>query len=358
MICFAGLRAMSQSVQESQEMSDAIRVYPGPADWRAEDFADEQWVDVLGEEEKRELEAAARALPDDEAQWLTMSRSDLDMPKLMPRLAAVSAELDRGRGFALLRGIKLPSTDEDYAYRVNWILALALGDVIAQNAQGEVIGAVQALVEANDNGINTRGYVSNAELRFHCDGGDVASLLCVRQAPEGGFNSLVSMVAIHNTMQQECPRHLQTLYHGMPLFMRAEGELDSAEMPRRPLFYDVDDSLLAYVNLRLMELPYESRGVPMPAAERAALDALEEIAERPEFKLSFKLQPGDMLLVHNFVCMHKRSGFTDDPDPARSRLMLRLWYNQPGGRVETLQPPEQRGGYFTSAPYVIRHKVG
>ena len=92
----------------------------------------------------------------------------------------------------------------------------------------------------------------------------------------------------------------------------------------------------------------------MPLEQRAALDALEEIAERAEYKLTFKLQPGDMLLVHNFVCMHKRSRFEDHPDPEKSRLMLRLWYNIPGGRVESVQQPEQRRGYFTDAPFVIR----
>ncbi len=105
-----------------------------------------------------------------------------------------------------------------------------------------------------------------------------------------------------------------------------------------------------------MELPYESAGKPMPAEARAALDALEEIAERPEHKLTFRLRPGDMLLVHNYICMHKRSHFVDDPEPDKSRLMLRLWYNVPGGRVEAIQRPEQRGGYFTQSPYVIRHK--
>jgi hypothetical protein len=54
--------------------------------------------------------------------------------------------------------------------------------------------------------------------------------------------------------------------------------------------------------------------------------------------------------------MHKRSNFIDDSDPAKSRLMLRLWYNLDGSRVDAIQPPEQRKGYFTDAPYVIRHR--
>jgi len=46
--------------------------------------------------------------------------------------------------------------------------------------------------------------------------------------------------------------------------------------------------------------------------------------------------------------------FEDDPDPAKARLLLRLWYNVRGGRTERLQTPEQRRGYFTQAPPVIQ----
>lgn len=190
----------------------------------------------------------------------------------------------------------------------------------------------------------------SAELRFHCNGGDVVTLLCVRQAPKGGFSSLVSMVSIHNAMVRECPEHLASLHRGLQVFMRKEGNLEGRVTPRQPLFFPQDDHVLAWMNLRLMELPYESSGEPMPADERAALDALEKIAERPEYKLSIKLRTGDMLLTHNYACMHKRTGFTDDPDPDKSRLMLRLRYNVPGSRVEVIQPEAQRRGYTPRRP--------
>ena len=62
-----------------------------------------------------------------------------------------------------------------------------------------------------------------------------------------------------------------------------------------------------------------------------------------------------MLLKQNLAVMHKRSAFEDDPDPEKARLMLRLWYNVRGGRMEALQKPEERRGYFTQAPLVIQH---
>lgn len=340
-------------------MEQQFKQYPGPAAWRSDDFADDQWLEVLNPGQQEELQRAAQSLVNDESEWVQMGADDAPLSSLGTLLASVTTELEQGRGFAVLRGLNVPRPDEnlselDWAYRLNWVLALNLGEVIAQNARGEVIGAVQAVVDATDNGLETRGYVSNAELRFHCDGGDIVSLLCVRQAPEGGANSLVSMVSIHNTMVEECPQHLATLYRGLSMYMRKEEGIESAELPRRPLFYPQDDALLAWCNLRLMELPYEAAGEDMPGDERAALDAFEEIAERSEHRLSLKLQPGDLLLTHNFVCMHKRAGFTDDPDSDKSRLMLRLWYNIPGGRVTAVQSPSHRGGYFTKFPLCIR----
>jgi hypothetical protein len=85
---------------------------------------------VLTPEQKRELVDAAQALPENESEWLQISREHLTLPTLAPLLAQTNKTLEEGRGFAVLRGIDLPPDDVDYAYRVNWILALALGDVL------------------------------------------------------------------------------------------------------------------------------------------------------------------------------------------------------------------------------------
>ena len=329
-----------------------------PADWTAGDYPGmAAFSEVLGQAERDELRAAAGRLPASMADWVALGPEQVSLPLLQPRLDRVTEALERGRGFAVLRGIGLPPDDFDMVRRIKWALAVNLGDVIAQNAKGEMMGSVRA-EHVGERTTDTRGYVSNDELRFHCDGGDVATLLCIRPAPGGGTNSLVSSVAIHNVMTRECPEHLGALYRGLPLYMRkeaaAEGELESGQIPRIPIFR-VDDGLLScFSNLRLMELSYETAGTPMPEEERSALDAFEEIAERGAMKIEFKLESGDMLLTHNLSVMHKRSAFEDDPDPAKARLLLRLWYNVRGGRTETLQTPEQRRGYFTQAPPVIQ----
>ena len=63
---------------------------------------------------------------------MDLAPSDIAVPAIVQRLARVTHELDEGAGFALLRGIDLPPDNVDCAYRVNWDLALLLGDVIAK----------------------------------------------------------------------------------------------------------------------------------------------------------------------------------------------------------------------------------
>ena len=323
--------------------------------WKKDDFIDNSWITYLSDNQREELYKAALSLPDNESDWLKLKKEDIKIPLLQSLLDESNLELDSGRGFVLLKNLGEFEQDESLAYRINWVLALCLGDVIAQNANGEVIGPVKAIVNATDNGADTRGYVSNAELRFHCDGGDVASLLCVRQAPKGGLSTIVSLPTIHNIMLSECPEHLDTMYKGFKLYMRKEGDLESSVVGPIPIFIPQEDDLLSFINIRLMELPFETQGIPMPKNQRLALDAFESIAERADTKFEFKLQSGDMLLCHNFRCMHKRSSFIDHEDPKKCRLMLRLWYNLRNGKVEKMTGSSDRPGYFDKAPYVIRH---
>ena len=60
--------------------------------------------------------------------------------------------------------------------------------------------------------------------------------------------------------------------------------------------------------------------------------------------MEFLLQPGDMIFINNLTVLHARSGFENDPDPAKKRLLLRLWLATPDGRVT---PPGNRFGRET-----------
>jgi hypothetical protein len=69
----------------------------------------------------------------------------------------------------------------------------------------------------------------------------------------------------------------------------------------------------------------EQLGLPLSAAETAALDAFDAIAHDPEFVLPMDLEPGDMQLVNNFTVLHSRTAFFNDPASERRRHLVRLW---------------------------------
>jgi hypothetical protein len=55
----------------------------------------------------------------------------------------------------------------------------------------------------------------------------------------------------------------------------------------------------------------------------------DALANDPALHLKMRLNPGDMQFVYNHGQLHDRTGFTDWPDPAKRRHLLRLWLSRP-----------------------------
>jgi hypothetical protein len=83
----------------------------------------------------------------------------------------------------------------------------------------------------------------------------------------------------------------------------------------------------AWMNRRLAELNAQMSGTPFTDAEQAALDAVDEIAERPGMQLLVSQLPGDVVWVNNLAVMHRRDRYVDHDDPTQRRLLYRMWLN-------------------------------
>lgn len=313
-------------------MSDMLgQPVSGKRAWtRADIDSDTSWHIPLTPGEIAELEAAARSLPDDIADWVQMSRSDISAPTLAATMDKASAEIAHGFGFAKISGIDVTPYDADMLHRVYWIIATLLGHVITQNAKGELIGYVTDKIAGAARGTNDRGYTSSDELRFHCDGGEVSSLFCIRQAPTGGVNALVSLLSVYNEILEKHPEHLETLYRGFPLYMRKEGDdkrLGKVQERRIPAISEHQGRMTAWLNIKLSELASSMSESEFSEGDMAAIQCVEQIAEQDSLKFDFRLAPGELVIVNNMSLMHKRTAFQDDPDPAKKRLLLRLWLN-------------------------------
>ena len=297
----------------------------------------EDWIDFVDAAENAELRFAASLLPGDPSEWVNYRRDRLPLPTLGPRIARMADELENGRGFVLMRGLDT-SGPEDQIRRLYWVIGVHFGEFVAQNAEGDLIGEVVDRGGRYGADPHARGYTSNAEMRFHSDGADVVSLLCLRSAQQGGETSIVSTMTIYNRILEEAPHILETLYRGFRYYIRLSET--ASDVRRKGRVGPVRDAMYLYADGRLSGgLNFQSvrslpqiTGEPLPPEEIEALDLVESIADRPELGLNFSLGPGDLVLVNNYMVLHKRTRFTDSDEPARKRKLLRFWLNLHNGR--------------------------
>ena len=63
-----------------------------------------------------------------------------------------------------------------------------------------------------------------------------------------------------------------------------------------------------------------------------AMDFLESVAEQPQMAYHFRQEPGDVLLLNNWVTLHRRSAFIDHGDPEEKRCLFRAWLSMTNSR--------------------------
>jgi hypothetical protein len=250
------------------------------------------------------------------------TREDFDHPLVNDLMAAIRDETMNGHGCVVLSGLDLEGVSvEDYG-RLYWGLGTHLGEGVAQSYRGDKIGLVQK-EEHNPTG---RGYLMDVELRSHTDFHEILSLASYRKSAEGGYSGLVSSGAIHNVMLEEMPHHLEALYEGYYLGGPGQGVQNKV-----PVFCNVGGKVSCFNQGLFFMMAARARGEELPPALTEALEALREVAARPELRADFMLEPGEIVFFHNFQVLHSRTDFKDTPE--QKRLLLRLWLNVPGGRA-------------------------
>ncbi len=309
--------------------------------WRGVDFAnDDSWIYRLSQAEIDDLDGALGRVTEAELPPLEFTRDAFPLPVFGAGLAGILEELENGRGFALLRGIPVERYDEPSLYRLYWGIAVHLGDMISQNAKGDLIGRVE------DQGVdilsvNARGYTTNAELHPHNDSSDIVGLLCVRRAKEGGESMIASAMAIYNEILAQHPEYLHALYDGFHYDVRGEGvtgQSNEVTRNRVPVFSYFDGRLSCRFNKRAIETAATKMGQPLTALEQAAIDTVARLTLDPAMRHDMSFQPGDMQLLNNHMVLHARNGFADWPERERRRLLLRLWVNRREGEGRQLAP--------------------
>lgn len=324
----------------------------GPAAWRGDELARRaDWQHALSASECAEIDQALQQTRRRDVMLEEISAADFPLPGLAGKLSEVQASLEHGSGSFFLRGWPIERYSLEDNRRVFWGLARHLGTPISQSARGERIFRVEdAGYRVGD--ARARGPNTSKGLHFHCDRCDVIGFMCVRAARSGGESYLVSSLTVHNEILARRPDLLEQLYR--PWYYKTHNVDTSNPDPwcRQPIFAVRDGRFVGYVLRVLIDRAYELPELPdMTPLQRQALDFLDRVCAEEALSFKFRQEPGDMLFINNFVNFHSRTEFEDHDDPAKKRLLLRIWLAVPNSRA---LPPDFAGSFGRTGAGEIR----
>lgn len=316
-----------QTIAPAGELSGALA-------WTRADLSKSAGQLEVDSRVRAELQAAAAILAQNPLPVLALDPADFAMPHCRTLMREARRLLDEGPGFVILNRLPLEDLGRDQAVAIYWLLAGMIARPVAQKWDGVMIYDVMDKGRPPGNGV--RPDVTNVGQNFHTDNSynlcppRYVALLCLQTAMEGGLSSVVSFHAAHNEMRRRHPELLERLYRPF-LFDRQREHADGDTLTvSHPLFAWRDGELIARLSLRQVLNGYALAGETLDEEGRAALEAFEAIMNDPALRRDFVFEPGQVQIVNNVAVGHKRTGFTDWPEPERRRHLVRLWLRNEG----------------------------
>ncbi|MFQ5955561.1 MAG: TauD/TfdA family dioxygenase [Kiloniellales bacterium] len=302
--------------------------------WKAADVDPDGCVIPLDARCLDEIAAIVDAMHRHPLPVLLRAPDQFEMPHLSRLIARAKALLDQAPGVAVVDGLPLDDMDEADATALFWILGQLIGRPVAQKWDGTMIYHVRDTGQAYGYGV--RGSTTRVELFFHIDNAfgrappDHVGVLCLRPAARGGVSRFCSVHSLHQRMLEAHPRLLARLYR--PLFWdrQAEHAADAPKVARAPMFACDGRRLKARVNVDLVRKGYQVASQAMDSETEDALTAFRALAADPEFWIELPLERGQLQYLNNRDVAHYRGGFTDHPDPALKRHLIRTWHRDWG----------------------------
>jgi hypothetical protein len=189
-------------------MTTTVNLQPisGPSAWRGDELAGTtEWIYKLSEAELAELEAVGRQLVADDPDLRSVAAADYPLPTCTRLNTESARQLDSGRGFLLVRGLRTGEYGDVLAGAIFYVLGLHLGKPIGQNQMGDVLDHVIATSNKTMEDAGALPSRIRDRLPFHSDSSDVVALMCLRGAKDGGASSLVSGTTIYNEILERRP---------------------------------------------------------------------------------------------------------------------------------------------------------
>lgn len=322
-----GFRTYPTAIREP-----AVRMKPviDPAAWTPQSLGPlETWAYQITASDRAELRTAVSAFTKTGLSRVEVTRENFPLGTLGGVLADVRRELIDGRGMVMIQDFPIDELTREQSLIAYMGIGSYLGEKMAQNKYGHVLGHVKDLGE--DYGGSGRSYNTSSEIRFHSDACDYVGLLCLQTAKSGGQSRVASSVTVYNRLLATRPDLVEVLCQDY--YRSHKGEMTPGELPyyKQPIFCFADGYFSAIGAGSTIEKVLKLPGVPpLTAAQKEAVAAYREIVSSCAVDIPFK--PGDIQFLSNYVTLHSRRAFDDWPEPSRRRHLLRLWLRDTTGR--------------------------
>ncbi|MGH6769902.1 MAG: TauD/TfdA family dioxygenase [Xanthobacteraceae bacterium] len=313
-----------------------------PAGWTADSLKDvSRWTCRISAGDADELEAAVAAVRRNGVNMVDIKKDDFPLSAFADVLTDVRRELMDGRGIVIMQDFPVDRFNREGAAIAYIGLGAHLGQTMSQNKLGHILGHVKDL-GGDYADPNTRGYMTNAEMRFHTDACDYVGLLCLQTPMSGGASRIASSVTVYNTMLARRPELVEALCGD---YCRSRsGEISPGDLPyfAQPIFSFQDGYFSATGAGAVIDKAQKLPGVPkFTPVQAEAIEVYRSTVD--ELALDIEFQRGDIQFLNNFVMLHTRREYRDWPQSERKRHLLRLWLFDPNGRPI---PKAQREGRF------------
>jgi alpha-ketoglutarate-dependent taurine dioxygenase len=302
----------------------------GPCAWRSDTIDDRRsWYYPLSSRCLAALDETLRRLREQPRPTIQLCAAEEPCAAFADELQPVRSALENGRGFAIIRGPARERYSAEEMQVCYWLIGQLLGRPVEQNVQGTLLYDVRDT--GQDVRYGARFSVTNAESSFHTDNSfgsgvaDYVGLLCIQTAKCGGLSQVVSGYSVYNELLTRHPDMLDVLTQ--PLHIDRRGGVRPGEAPTVPhpvLSWDGRGLIYRYLRYWI-ESGHEKIGQPLSAAQRRALDVLDEVASDPALRAEFALEPGDLFFINNRWILHNRTAFEDHAAPEQRRHLVRLW---------------------------------
>lgn len=304
-----------------------LRPVEGPSVWRGDVLRHQtDWIYELSSAERSALEVLGQRFVDDDPDLRTVTAADYPLGAAAGVAEETARQMDDGRGFILLRGLRSPEYGDAMSGAIFFILGLHLGTPMEQNQYGNLIDHVVATSDKTMDDPDALPSRVRDRLDFHSDSSDIVGLICLRGAREGGESSIVSGATIYNEVLRRRPDLAPMLFDDWHWDWRRQDPDAPANTYVSPICSDVEGTFSTYAGSTMIFTAQAYDEVPRLTDEQIELLHLyDEVTQEDGLPLDMEFQPGDVQWLLNYAALHSRTSYIDWPERERRRHLLRLW---------------------------------